>query len=127
MRKKGAMPWPFHDFWLRDMAYSSGKVKVCRRPEGVKRSEYAFFPGCQLAGSDPRYVTKTYEWLVSKKSDTAIWMTCCGAPAEWAGEEELYASHLEQMRKEWLSLIHISQSFLPPVWLRPFPYSAVQA
>ena len=104
MRKKGAMPWPFHDFWLRDMAYSSGKVKVCRRPEGVKRSGYAFFPGCQLAGSDPRYVTKTYEWLVSKKSDTAIWMTCCGAPAEWAGEEELYASHLEQMRKEWREL-----------------------
>lgn len=31
-------------------------------------------------------------------------MTCCGAPAEWAGEEELYASHLEQMRKEWREL-----------------------
>ena len=25
-------------------------------------------------------------------------------PAEWAGEEELYASHLEQMQKEWWEL-----------------------
>lgn len=104
MQKKGAMPWPFHDFWLRDMAYASGKAGLTRKPENVKKSSYAFFPGCQLAGSDPRYVTRTYEWLRSKKPDAAIWMTCCGAPAEWAGEVDIHAAHLEEMRRQWREL-----------------------
>ena len=102
--QKGAMPWPFHDFWLRDMAYASGKAGLTRKPENVKKSSYAFFPGCQLAGSDPRYVTRTYEWLRSKKPDAAIWMTCCGAPAEWAGEVDIHAAHLEEMRRQWREL-----------------------
>ena len=42
------------------------KAGLTRKPENVKKSSYAFFPGCQLAGSDPRYVTRTYEWLRSK-------------------------------------------------------------
>ncbi len=104
MRKKGAMPWPFHDFWLRDMEFSSGEARVCRKPEGVEKSAYAFFPGCQMAASDARYVTRSYEWLRSRRPDTALWMTCCGAPAEWAGEEELYGKHLETLREEWRGL-----------------------
>lgn len=104
MHKKGAMPWPFHDFWLRDMEFSTGKAKVCKKPERVEKSEYAFFPGCQLAASDSSYVTKTYEWLVSKKTDTAIWMTCCGAPAEWAGDEALHTQYVETLRREWREL-----------------------
>ena len=104
MHNKGAMPWPFHDFWLRDMEFSSGKAKVCRRPEGVEKSRYAFFPGCQLAASDARYVTKTYEWLLSKQPDTAVWMTCCGAPVEWAADEEKHAAYLEKLKAEWKEL-----------------------
>lgn len=104
MHKKGAMPWPFHDFWLRDMEFSTGKAEVCRKPEGVKKSTYAFFPGCHLASSDARYVTRTYEWLVEKQPDTAIWMTCCGAPAEWAGDEELHRGYLKKLKAEWEEL-----------------------
>ncbi len=104
MRNKGAMPWPFHDFWLRDMAFSSGEARVCRRPPGVEKSRYAFFPGCQMAGSDARYVTGSYAWLLSRQPDTAIWMTCCGAPEEWAGDEELYGQYRDTLRAEWRSL-----------------------
>lgn len=104
MHKKGAMPWPFHDFWLRDMEFSSGKAKVCRKPDGAQKSTYAFFPGCQLAASDARYVTKTYEWLLAKQPDTAIWMTCCGAPAEWAGDETAFGEYVENLKKEWCEL-----------------------
>lgn len=104
MHKKGAMPWPFHDFWLRDMEFSSGRAEVCRKPEGVEKSAYAFFPGCQLAASDAAYVTRTYEWLREKQPDAAIWMTCCGAPAEWSGDEALYQAHLEKLRSEWEEL-----------------------
>ena len=104
MHEKGAMPWPFHDFWLRDMEFSSEKAKVCRKPEGTEKSAYAFFPGCQLAASDARYVTETYEWLLSKQPDTAIWMTCCGAPAEWAGDQAAFGEYVEKLKKEWNEL-----------------------
>ena len=49
-------------------------------------------------------MTRTYEWLRSKKPDAAIWMTCCGAPAEWAGEVDIHAAHLEEMRRQWREL-----------------------
>lgn len=104
MRKKGAMPWPFHDFWLRDMEFSSRKAALCRKPEGHEKSAYAFFPGCQLAASDSAYVTKTYEWLTKRRPDTAVWMTCCGAPAEWAGEDQMFTEHLEKLQGEWRDL-----------------------
>lgn len=39
-----------------------------------------------------------------QKPDAAIWMTCCGAPAEWAGEVDIHAAHLEEMRRQWREL-----------------------
>lgn len=104
MHKKGAMPWAFHDYWLRDMEFSANEAKVCRKPDHVEKSTYVFFPGCQLAASDSRYVTKTYEWLLSKKADTALWMNCCGAPAEWAGNEQLHGAFIDGLRAEWREL-----------------------
>lgn len=104
MRAKGAMPWAFHDYWLREMEFSSSKAKLCRKPEGVMQSKFAFFPGCQLAASDPRYVTETYAWLREKQPDTAMWMSCCGVPAQWSGETELYADSIALLKKEWKEL-----------------------
>lgn len=104
MEAKGAMPWPFHDYWLRDMEFSAGEAKVCRKPDGVEKSAYAFFPGCQLAASDPRYVTKTYAWMKKKQPDTAMWMTCCGVPAQWSGNTGLHGEYVEKLRKEWQEL-----------------------
>ena len=104
MHEKGAMPWPYHDFWLRDMEFSSGEAKLCRKPAGAEKSRYAFFPGCQLAASDARYVTRTYAWLTERMPDTAIWMTCCGAAAEWAGDRALHGAYVENLRQEWETL-----------------------
>lgn len=101
MHEKGAMPWAFHDFWLRDMEFSTGDTYVCRMPEGTEKCTYAFFTGCQLGASDPRYVTESYGWLRNHYPDTALWMTCCGAPAEWAGDVKLHEVYLEKIRKEW--------------------------
>lgn len=120
MRAKGAMPWAFHDYWLRDLEFSSGKAKLCRKPEGVEKSRYAFFPGCQLAASDPRYVTKTYEWMKTKQPDTAIWMTCCGVPAQWAGETKLHAEWIEKLRQEWRELGEPTVIFACPTCRKQF-------
>ncbi|MBP3925875.1 MAG: NAD(P)-binding protein [Clostridium sp.] len=120
MQEKGAMPWPFHDYWLRDMEFSSGRAKVCRRPEGTEKSSYAFFPGCQLAASDPRYVTKTYAWMKEKQPDTAMWMTCCGAPAEWAGDTKLHDSYVENLKAEWKELGEPTVIFACPTCRKMF-------
>lgn len=104
MRKKGAMPWAFHDFFLRDMESASGEGGLCRPPPAGGRSRYVFFPGCQLGASDPRYVTASYRFLLDHWPDTALLLSCCGAPAEWAGDEEIRDRTLEKLRRDWLAL-----------------------
>lgn len=110
MAQKGAMPWAFHDFWLKDMAFSnSDRARFVKNPP--KRSgrktgscRFLFFPGCRLGGSDPRYVTVAYEKLLTLEPDTALMTGCCGAPAHWAGEEKQHREILEGIQKQWVAL-----------------------
>lgn len=104
LKDADAMPWVFHDYWLRDMAFSAEEASLHRAPAGTDASRYVFFPGCQMAASDPQYVRDSYNWLLSKQPDTAIWMNCCGAPAVWAAEDEMHQRHLEDMRRQWQDL-----------------------
>ena len=69
-----------------------------------EENAYAFFPGCQLGATDPRYVTESYRWLLKKRPDTSLLLRCCGIPAEWAGNEELHENEINTIRKEWEEL-----------------------
>jgi Fe-S oxidoreductase len=101
LKAKGAMPWAFHEFWIRDMNFAeSERAYLAAVPDGIKRPEYVFFPGCQIGASDPRYVTETYRYILNNKSDTAIALMCCGAPLLWAGETEKHAEHGERVIRE---------------------------
>lgn len=104
MTAKGAMPWAWHEFWLRDMEFSNGEraALVGRSPDGA--NEFVFFPGCQLGASDPRYVTETYGLLVERNPSVALALGCCGAPALWAGEEERHKEVCERIRGDWRTL-----------------------
>jgi len=104
MREKGAMPWAYHDFWLRDMDFSDGQAGLCRTPQGQSRSRWLFFPGCQLGGSEPRYVQESYRWLLREQADTALYLGCCGAPAAWAGDQTLHGRSLNRIRQNWQRL-----------------------
>jgi len=105
MREKGAMPWAFHDFWIRDMEFTNSEAAgLCRLPEGYGKSRYVFFPGCQLGASDPRYVTESYRFLLAHHSDTALMLGCCGAPADWAGDEPLHGEVIAKLRENWNSM-----------------------
>ncbi len=105
MRQKGAMPWAYHDFWLRDMDFSnSDPAQLCRVPAGYSRSSYMFFPGCQLGASDPQYVIESYRWMLEKKPDMALMLHCCGAPADWAGDEQIHSQVIEKIREQWIAL-----------------------
>ena len=100
LHRMGRMPWAYHDFWLRDMEFADGKwASIVRTPPGVDKSEYAFFPGCQMGASEPRYVSETYRWLLSKDPTMALFLKCCGTPVKWAGDEEKHAETIYKLRK----------------------------
>ena len=101
MHAQGAMPWAWHEAFKQDMAFAVDEAGLSRMPAGFGKSRYLFFPGCQLGGSDPRYVTESYRFLREHWPDTALTLGCCGAPAEWAGDEEARAGVMDRISEDW--------------------------
>jgi len=106
MWKKGTMPPAIHDFPIRDMLFSNeSRAILSRHQSGTDTSDFIFFPGCQLAGLSPGHVVSVYDYLVSLLPErTGLMLGCCGAPAKWAGREELYRETLKDLRDRWTSL-----------------------
>lgn len=105
LHRQGKQPWAFHDFWIRDMASANSEMAAMAKvPKGFLKSNYVFFPGCQLGASDPQYVLKTYEYLLKYDSSTALMLHCCGAPVEWAGDEEKHKEVIGKIREAWRNL-----------------------
>jgi Fe-S oxidoreductase len=97
----GMLPPAFHDFVMRDMQFANNEAYLARAAPGRSTARYLFFPGCQLAASDPRYVEVTYHHLLQHIPDLALILGCCGAPAEWAAETALRDSVVERLTVEW--------------------------
>lgn len=105
MHKLDKMPWAFNDFFLRDMAFSNGeKSYTYRKSPKTGKASYAFFPGCQLSASAPELVTDAYEYILNNEPDTGIMLGCCGVPALWAGDDELYKQELDRIHDHWQEL-----------------------
>jgi Fe-S oxidoreductase len=117
MVRKGEMPKVFSAFWLDDMAHANGETAMivkkaedsgnhdgAARCGGSEDGGFAFFPGCQLGASDPRYVTLTFERLKRIKPQMGLLAACCGAPAYWAGDESLHAEASDQIGRAWKRL-----------------------
>ena len=105
MREKGAMPQAFHDFWLRDMEFAnSERASLSAPPPGGTTCTRIFFPGCQLGASDPRYVKESYRFLLGLEPGVALRLGCCGAPAVWAGDMELFRRVRERILDDWRAL-----------------------
>lgn len=106
MVKRGKMPPSAHEFALEDMAFSlSDRFALARHEPGLKASALAFFPGCQLAGSQPDKVIAVYEYLRSVLTGgVGLVLGCCAAPAWWAGSKARFDEGLEAIRGQWNSL-----------------------
>ena len=89
----GSFPQALHDYWLREMEFSTGEASY-HSPGEI---DYLFFPGCQLGAQNPDYVIKSYQ-LLKKSHNIGVLLNCCGAPAYWAGETALHKSCLEQIK-----------------------------
>lgn len=105
MHAQGKMPWPYHDFWLRDMKQANGpEAGLIRAPKGIEACGYALFPGCQLGASEPELIVKLYDSLLNQHQDTAIFLQCCGVPLLWAGNRSAFNTHLAYIRQSWKDL-----------------------
>ena len=110
MVEKSKMPPSAHEFALSDMEFSnSNQFFMVKQPplinggaSGKTNAEYLFYPGCQLAASYPEYVIKAYRYLLSGiKEGVGIMLGCCGAPADWAGRQDLMRESTERFRNIW--------------------------
>lgn len=105
MVKVNKMPVSAHEFALRDMAFSnSEKCNLALSPQEEQVCEAVFFPGCQLSASYPEYVPQVYDFLRATIPNLGILLRCCGAPAEWAGREDLLRASLDELRQTLASL-----------------------
>lgn len=69
---------------------------------GSRHAAYLFYPGCQLSASCPEYVEKSYRYLISTVEEGAgLMLGCCGAPADWAGRQDLMRESAERIRNAW--------------------------
>jgi Fe-S oxidoreductase len=98
------MPPSAHDFALRDMAQAnSERASLLVAPAGRENGEnYVFFPGCQLAATAPEHVEAAYAYLVEHLgAGVGLMLGCCGAPADWAGRDDLLAEGAKAIADAW--------------------------
>ena len=88
-------PEAFHDYWLREMDFSTSDASFFASPGSS--SGYIFYPGCQLGMHNPDYVYKSYDFLKDNYK-AGLLISCCGAPAYWAGDTERLDTNFESMR-----------------------------
>ena len=105
LHKLDKMPGGYHQFWVNDMKFANGEfAAICKKAPGADSCNIAFFPGCQLGASHPRYVSETYDWLLKKDPTTGLLLRCCSVPAEWSGNEEMHQEEIRLLREDWESL-----------------------
>lgn len=103
---KGHMPPSAHEFALNDMDQANGGDCRLARPDPRGRGcDRVFFLGCQLAASRGEQVRIVYRHLLDHMSGgTGIWLGCCGAPAAWAGRDQLLADVAAATIRTWEEL-----------------------
>ena len=102
MVESGHMPPSPHDFALEDMQFSLGEhCSLARHQPGTRTSASLFYPGCQLAGSAPDTVKKTYDFLCANlEGGVGLMLSCCGIPAHWAGRDKLFVETQQSFQAE---------------------------
>ena len=103
MVERGKMPVSAHDFALKDMEFSNSKYfSMVKNQPGYEKVKYMFYPGCQLPASSPEYIPEIYKYLMDNiKDGVGIMLGCCGAPADWAGRQDLVKKNMEDMKDKW--------------------------
>lgn len=103
--ERNKMPVSAHWFALEDMAFSnSERFMLARHAPGREKSDFVFFPGCQLAGANPEQVIQVYEFLRNRSRETGLMLQCCAAPAYWAGDQSKTKAAIALIETNWHQL-----------------------
>ena len=86
------------------LASNSKNCILVKNPPGSNSSQYVFFPGCQLSGTAPHLVFKTYADLRKHLPEVGILLFCCGTPAQWSNQPELFQGGVQKFRRIWMEL-----------------------
>lgn len=100
------MPPSAHEFAMLDMDYSlSDAFYWAGHQPGHGASATVFFPGCQLAASEPGLVESVYDDLCGRLTGgVGLWLACCGVMAHWAGEKAAFDAVRQRLAAEWEGL-----------------------
>jgi hypothetical protein len=106
MNEQKLMPASFHEFALQDMSHSTGeRFALARHEPGKSESAWLYFPSCQLSATSPGEVLSSYRYLRERLSGgVGIMLGCCGAPAYWAGRDDLFKESMATLRSGWQKL-----------------------
>jgi len=124
MHRQAKMPWSFHEFWLNDLEHADGESAALTLPyakgtsfdrqvmtdhAALSGKPACFFPGCQIGASAPDLVLSVWKGLTQlaesgKLNLKGLIARCCGVPAEWAGDEELFVAKLAAITHAWEEL-----------------------
>jgi len=87
------------------MEFSNSDHFFTVKPSDKEKTEYLFYPGCQLSASYPEYVEKAYKYLITNiKEGVGLMLGCCGAPADWAGRLDLMEQSTERLKNAWINM-----------------------
>jgi Fe-S oxidoreductase len=103
MNEQRFMPASFHEFALSDMDHANGgSFALSRHEPGMNKSAWLYFPSCQLSATSPGPVLASYRYLRERLAGhVGIMLRCCGAPAFWAGREDLFREAMAEIRVAW--------------------------
>lgn len=106
MVSRDKMPLSAHEFALEDMAFSqSGHFALLRHAPGTTASAQLFYPGCMLGGDPAAAVAGVYAFLREHLAGgVGLALSCCGAPAWWAGRQDLAEAAMAEFRRGWEGL-----------------------
>jgi Fe-S oxidoreductase len=105
MVTESRMPPSAHEFALSEMRAARGdREQLLGHAPGYSTSSALFFPGCQLSGVRPDQTFALHAYLRKTTPDTGIWLSCCGAPAHWAGRQQEFNEIMMDLTNKWQQL-----------------------
>ncbi|MCL2111674.1 MAG: 4Fe-4S dicluster domain-containing protein [Clostridiales bacterium] len=98
LKEGGHMAPAYHSFWMEDFEHAMSDEAY--GVVGEAPCKVLFFPGCQLTASLPDVVARTFDYICEREP-AAMLLSCCGVPADWAAEREVFSATVERLRAEW--------------------------
>ncbi|PKN14103.1 MAG: pyridine nucleotide-disulfide oxidoreductase, partial [Deltaproteobacteria bacterium HGW-Deltaproteobacteria-24] len=117
-------------FYYPVLSYSKYAKGLFR---GSGKTGFLFYPGCQLSATHSEHIGEIYKYLVGTmkenyiEGDVGLYLGCCGAPADWAGRQDLMGENTQNIKKVWeendqptfilacSSCISIFEKYLPEI------------